>query len=108
CAEVARTLWDANRGEIDLLFSDLALPEGSSGVDLARQFQLAKPGLKVVYAGSSTGEGEAKSVVLNEPQPFIGKPYTAQQFIEVIEKAIEKVDNDPTQDCASGLQAFNC
>ena len=44
----ARQLWASNCTRIDLLLSDMVMPGGISGVDLALGFWTDKPDLKVI------------------------------------------------------------
>ena len=56
---------------IDLLFTDVILPGGMSGLDLARQARRRRPGLKVLYT-----TGYARDTVLGEDESaVIEKPY---------------------------------
>src|SRR5467141_3224002 len=44
----ALKIWSAQKENIDLLFSDLVMPEGMNGGQLAEQLSARKPGLKVI------------------------------------------------------------
>ena len=46
----ALALWEKHRGAIDLLFTDMILPGGLTGLDLTAQLRKEKPGLKVVLS----------------------------------------------------------
>src|SRR6185436_5826368 len=46
----ASLLWNSQASDIDLLLTNLSLPDGQSGLELADQLQKAKPGLKVIYS----------------------------------------------------------
>jgi PAS domain S-box-containing protein len=58
-------------GDIDLLFTDVIMPGGVSGVALARQAQILRPGLPVLlttgYAGAAGPPGDECPVIL---KPF--------------------------------------
>ena len=47
--KAALEIWAQHKKEIDLLLSDLILPDGMSGQELAKILQAEKPGLKVIY-----------------------------------------------------------
>jgi CheY-like chemotaxis protein len=61
--------------EVDLLFSDIVLPGGINGLQLSREAQRLRPGIKVLltsgYSGSILKEGSGGGHNLD----FISKPY---------------------------------
>jgi signal transduction histidine kinase/DNA-binding response OmpR family regulator len=58
--------------EIDLLFTDVVMPGGVSGVSLARTARELRPGLKVLLTSGFVGEG---AVIENAEFPLLDKPY---------------------------------
>jgi signal transduction histidine kinase/DNA-binding response OmpR family regulator len=64
----------------DVLLTDLALP-GCSGIDVARQALLVRPGLHVILA-SGYGAPEASSVAF--PFAVLPKPYSLEQLRDVV------------------------
>ncbi|MES2694453.1 MAG: response regulator [Verrucomicrobiota bacterium] len=85
----ALEVWKWHQSRITLLFSDLVLPDGLGGVELAGRLRQAKPTLKVVltsgYAGETIGEEF-------RPPPgthFIHKPYKPQVLTEAVRDALD-------------------
>ena len=80
---VARTVPEAlailqNEASVDLLLSDVVMPAGMSGTELARTAQQPRPGLKILLTSGYTGV---------EPEPsgltefaFIAKPYRGRML----------------------------
>ncbi len=68
--------------EIDLLFSDVVMPRGMSGVDLAREAVRLRPALRVVlasgYASSAFAPGCGP-----ENFAFISKPYRGSDLVRM-------------------------
>ncbi len=82
--------WEQHRAAVDLLLTDLVLPEGLGGLELARCLRASKPGLKVVYvSGYPAGSGGLES----EPQPgegrFIQKPCPPERLLEVVRQCLD-------------------
>jgi PAS domain S-box-containing protein len=73
-------------GRIDLMLTDLIMPGGQTGVELARQAVTIRPGLPVILTSGYTGEalGEATDA----PWPLLRKPYSSDALIALIEAAI--------------------
>ncbi|HVL34104.1 MAG TPA: ATP-binding protein, partial [Burkholderiales bacterium] len=75
---VAATAQEANallaaHPEVDVVFSDVVMPGGESGADLARRLALLRPGLPVLLA---TGHAALE----NPPAPVIAKPYRLEEL----------------------------
>jgi len=80
----------AERGEeIDLLFTDMVMPGGLSGGDLARAARLRIPGLKVLF---TTGYAQPEAILrgLAESSDWIRKPYTALDLARKLRQILDR------------------
>lgn len=70
---------------IDLLFTDINMPDGPDGIELARQAVELRPGLRVLY---TTGGGRTDGMVVRfvEGAGFLPKPYTHEQLMEAVHR----------------------
>jgi two-component system, cell cycle sensor histidine kinase and response regulator CckA len=80
--------WDEQLGRIDLLLTDMVMPEGLTGRDLARQLKTRQPGLKVIYTS-----GYSEEILSNEADlrdaPFLPKPYHAPQLTKLVREQLD-------------------
>jgi CheY-like chemotaxis protein len=75
-------------GEIDLLFTDIRLPEGDlGGFELAQQARAKSPGLKVLYTTGDTVTDGMK-VMFVEGGEMLPKPYTAPELAAAITRLL--------------------
>jgi len=87
--EDAIRVWNDHKDEIDLLFSDMVMPKGYSGLDLAGRFKTERPGLKVVIT-SGYSVNLNKEGILNGPGfSFLGKPYQVDGLADVLRKTLD-------------------
>lgn len=80
--------------KIDLLFSDVVMPGGMDGFELAKQAKILRPGIRVLMA---TGYTSRKNRVANSDEKMdeiLYKPYTrsilAQRLRRVLDKVIDE------------------
>jgi PAS domain S-box-containing protein len=85
-AEALRVLATPRR--IDLLLTDLIMPGGMTGVELAREAVVMRPALPVILTSGYTGEalGQANET----PWPLLRKPYAAETLASLIETTIAR------------------
>jgi PAS domain S-box-containing protein len=69
---------------IDLLFTDVVLPDGMNGVDIARAAEQLRPGLKVLYASGYTQEALIHQGQLAPGVNLLTKPYRKSELAQAI------------------------
>jgi CheY-like chemotaxis protein len=71
---------------IDLLFTDINLPDGPDtidGLELARKAVELRPSLRVIYT-TGHGQTDGMTALFVEDATFLPKPYTAKQLTEAV------------------------
>ncbi len=79
----------AEDSSFTLLLTDVIMPGGQTGVDLARQAVAARPDLPVLLSSGYTGDILASAE--DAPWPLLRKPYTLDALASAIEKAVKGV-----------------
>ena len=83
-------VWHTSSREIDLLLTDMVMPEGISGVDLAERLMSDRPDLKVVImSGYSAGEINAELLTRSQMH-FLQKPFTHDALTQIIRDALDR------------------
>jgi signal transduction histidine kinase/ActR/RegA family two-component response regulator/sensor domain CHASE-containing protein len=72
---------------IELVLSDVVMPGGMSGLELARTLRKLRPGLPVVLA---TGYTQWGARVMDEDFTFIAKPYRRETLVAALRTAFER------------------
>jgi two-component system, cell cycle sensor histidine kinase and response regulator CckA len=86
----ALELWGEHRKKIDLLFTDMVLPDGMTGPELAEILVAGKPGLKVIYTSGYDREKLSAGPALKEGFNFIQKPFHARKLAETVHDCLHK------------------
>ena len=82
--------WAGRLDEIQLLITDIVMPDGLSGWELAKELQSVKPSLKVIYmSGYNTEMAGGKPVTENVW--FLEKPFQPQRLIEAVRDCLDEV-----------------
>ena len=84
----ALRVWDESKGQIDLLLTDMIMPGGMTGSDLAAELKKRKPGLKVIYASGYSSALTGKEFTQGE-NIFLAKPYQPNQVAQLIRSTLD-------------------
>ncbi|MEK7781775.1 MAG: response regulator [Verrucomicrobiota bacterium] len=85
----ALKVWPQHATDIDLLLTDLVMPDGISGHDLARRLQAQKTGLKVIYSSGYSLELADRDAVLQSGDHFLPKPYTPEKLATLVRGCLD-------------------
>jgi len=84
----ALQLWDEHQGKIDLLLTDMVMPGGVSGAELAQRLRQRKADLRVIYTSGYSSEIVGKNFSENDPV-FLPKPYRPPQLAHRVRKCLD-------------------
>jgi two-component system, cell cycle sensor histidine kinase and response regulator CckA len=85
----AMRMWPEHRDNVDLLLTDLLMPEGISGKQLAESLILEKPALRVIYmSGYSPDIGDGAPGV-EEGFNYLQKPFTRDTLLRAVRRQLD-------------------
>jgi len=73
--------------KIDLLFSDVVMPGGVSGVSLARTARELRPGLRILLTSGYVGDGPE---LRTSEFPLLDKPYAVEGLARKLRKLLDR------------------
>ena len=85
----ALNLWEAHKTEIQLVLTDMIMPEGLSGRDIARRFKKESPEIKIIFMSGYNAEIDSHDFSKNEGDLFLGKPFEIHVFAAMIRKSLD-------------------
>lgn len=88
----ALAVWAEHKSEIELLLTDMVMPEVISGRDIALKIRKENAELKVIYTSGYSPELFGKDVVLDEQVNFSPKPYRMNTLALLVRQVL---DGDP-------------
>jgi CheY-like chemotaxis protein len=75
---------------IDLLFTDLIMPNGMNGQELFRKARERRPALKALFTSGYSEQFIKARDAVDRDIPMIGKPYRRQALAEKIRAALDQ------------------
>jgi two-component system, cell cycle sensor histidine kinase and response regulator CckA len=84
----ALRVWEENGGKIDLLLTDMVMPEGMSGRELAEELKIRKPELKVIYTSGYSSDVMGQDLGLRDIK-FLQKPYPPPQLAQAVRECLD-------------------
>jgi len=87
----ALELWEDCGHRIDLLLTDLVMPGGVNGRELAETLRSQRPALKVVYMSGYSADVLGKEFVVQPGLNFLQKPYDPDRLATVIRDSLDGI-----------------
>jgi PAS domain S-box-containing protein len=82
--------WEQHKDKIQLLLTDMVLPDGMMGRELAEKLKDEKPKLKVVYTSGYSASVVGKGPPLVEGINFLQKPYHPQKLAKTVRDCLDQ------------------
>ena len=86
----ALEIWEQCGSDVDLLLTDLVMPGGVNGRELAERLRSRSPGLKVIYMSGYSADVLGKEFVVQPGLDFLQKPYDPDRLAAVIRDSLDQ------------------
>jgi signal transduction histidine kinase/DNA-binding response OmpR family regulator len=81
--------WHQHHGDIELLLTDMVMPVGLTGQELAEKFIMQKPGLKVIYISGYSLQVAGKGFTAMEGLNFLQKPFDSARLALAVRQCLD-------------------
>ena len=87
----ALELWRAEMAQIDLLLTDMVMPDGISGRELADQLLVQRPDLKIIFISGYSGDvaGKDTSFIRRTKSRFLQKPCHWRDLLQTVRQSLD-------------------
>jgi CheY-like chemotaxis protein len=92
----ALDVWNQRANEIDLLLTDMVMPDGVSGADLVEKLQASRPRLKVVFTSGYTANEVNREMLTRTRASFLAKPYTQAELAKTVRDCLDQNNTSNT------------
>jgi CheY-like chemotaxis protein len=88
--------------EIALLFTDVVLPGGMGGRELAREARARRPLLRVLYASGYSHNAVIQQGRLDPDEQWLAKPFSCETLSRKVRQVLDADAEQPTQQRKTG------
>jgi PAS domain S-box-containing protein len=85
----ALKVWSERHQEIDLLLSDIVMPGGITGIELAERLRKFRPGLKVIISSGYSAEMLSPAVAAEKNIIRMQKPYKIDALSQALRRCLD-------------------
>lgn len=85
---------------IELLFTDLVMPNGLSGRQLAEEVARLRPGIRILFTSGYPSWAGKLVMEFGPGGPLLQKPYKKKQLAEKVREVLDATAGDPPTDVA--------
>jgi two-component system, cell cycle sensor histidine kinase and response regulator CckA len=90
----ALDIWRQSGEQIDLVLTDLVMPERLNGRELAEIFWAERPGLKVIFTSGYSADVVGREFVLRRGLNYLQKPYHPQKLAMTVRECLDAAPVD--------------
>ena len=84
----ALQVWDRHRSQVDLLLTDMKMPEGISGMELAERMLAEQPGLRVIFTSGYSDDIVSPEILERNNARFLPKPYSYADLTQLVRESL--------------------
>ena len=81
--------WSRRDRDIDLLLTDMVMPDGMTGCELADRLRTDAPNLRVIYTSGHTAGVPGTQLAHVEEHQFLAKPYRPSKLLEFVRTCLD-------------------
>lgn len=83
-------MWERTNPSVDILVTDMVMPEGIMGGELASELVAKNPRLKVIYTSGYSPGLAGKEITLMQSRNFLPKPYSIYKLAQLVRKCLDE------------------
>ena len=82
-------VWNEHRDEIDLLITDIVMPDGMNGVQLAEHLRHERPLLKVIFTSGYLADLSHEDISRHHSDAYIAKPFSLAELARLVRRTLD-------------------
>jgi PAS domain S-box-containing protein len=86
----ALSIWQSHGSAVDLVLTDMVMPEGMTGLELIEQLRALKPGLKAIISSGYSSDIVQAGVPSRAEIGFLPKPYEMSALASLVREFLDR------------------
>lgn len=86
----ALRLWQEQRGQFDLVISDMVMPGGITGLELLHRFAEENPSVQTLLMSGYSTESAERTFLGRTGRSVLSKPFSTSDFVRAVTEALSK------------------
>jgi CheY-like chemotaxis protein len=82
-------VWKQHCDEVDLLITDIVMPDGLNGVQLAEHLRQERPKLKVIFTSGYLADLSHEDVSRHHSDAYIAKPFSLAELARLVRRTLD-------------------
>ncbi len=86
----ALQIWQTHKSEIRLVLTDMVMPEGLSGRDIAERFKQDNPGIRIIFMSGYNANIAGTRFPQSGGDTFLGKPFEIEVLANTVRRCLDR------------------
>jgi PAS domain S-box-containing protein len=82
-------VWREHGPGIDMLITDIVMPDGMNGIELAERLRRSSPSLKVIYTSGYLADVSRDDIPSRETDAYLAKPFSLPELAQLVRRTLD-------------------
>jgi PAS domain S-box-containing protein len=82
-------VWREHGPSIDMLITDIVMPDGMNGIELAERLRRNRPALKVIYTSGYLADVSRDDIPSRETDAYLAKPFSLPELARMVRRTLD-------------------
>jgi signal transduction histidine kinase/PAS domain-containing protein/ActR/RegA family two-component response regulator len=82
-------IWREHGPAIDLLITDIVMPDGMNGIELADRLRRTRPSLKVIFTSGYLADVSRDDIPARETDAYLAKPFSLPELARLVRRTLD-------------------
>ena len=96
----ALDVWREHESEIDMLITDIVMPDGMNGLELAERLRRSRPSLKVIFTSGYLADVSREDIPARETDAYLAKPFSLPEMARMVRRMLDARESTTSREAS--------